>query len=80
MKKRTRAGLRNREFYYHGLKLELFQFYLQLHLDDVSVPYVSIYNHQGLYSYTRLPFGVALARSLGTCNFSESVEVSVAEP
>ena len=40
-------------------KLDLSQDYLQLQLDETSIPYVSINIHQGLYAYTRLPFTVA---------------------
>ena len=40
-------------------KLDLSQAYLQLQLDDASIPYVAINTHQGLYTFTRLPFGVA---------------------
>ena len=42
-------------------KLDLSQAYLQLLLDDTSLPYVTVNTHQGLYTYTRLPFGVASA-------------------
>ena len=45
-------------------KLDLFQAYLQLQLDDVSIPYVTINTHQGLYSFTRLPFGVVSAPAI----------------
>ena len=40
-------------------KLDLSQAYLQLQLDDASMPYTTINTHQGLYSFTRLLFGVA---------------------
>ena len=40
-------------------KLDLSQAYLQLQLDDASIPYTTINTHQGLYSFNRLPFGVA---------------------
>ena len=40
-------------------KVDLSQAYVQLQLDDTSAPYVSINTHQVLYSFTRLPFGVA---------------------
>ena len=45
-------------------KLNLSQAYLQLQLDDASVPYVTINTHQELYSFTRLPFGVASASAI----------------
>ena len=45
-------------------KLNLSQAYLQLQLDDASIPYVAINTHQGLYSFTRLPFGVASAPAI----------------
>ena len=45
-------------------KLDLSQAYLQLQLDEASIPYVSINTHQGLYAYTRLPFGVASAHAI----------------
>ena len=40
-------------------KLDLSQVYLQLKLDEALMPYVTINTHQGLYAYTRLPFGIA---------------------
>ena len=43
-------------------QLDLFQAYLQL--DDASIPYVIINTHQWLYSFTRLPFGVASAPAI----------------
>ena len=42
-------------------KLDLLQAYLQLQLDDSSMQYATINIHKGLYSFTRLPFGVASA-------------------
>ena len=45
-------------------KLDLSQAYLQLQLDDASMPYVTVNTHQGLYQYTRLPFGVASAPAI----------------
>ncbi len=32
--------------------------YLQI-MDDASKPYVTVNTHRGLYTYTRLPFGVS---------------------
>ena len=45
-------------------KLDLSQAYLQLKLDDASMQYVTVNTHQGLYQYTRLPFGVASAPAI----------------
>ena len=42
-------------------KLDLSQAYLQVQLDEKSMPYVTINTHRGLYRQTRLPFGVASA-------------------
>ena len=50
-------------------KLDLSQAYLQLQLDEKSIPYVT---HQGLYSYTRLPFGVVSAPAM----FQKLMDVS----
>ena len=45
-------------------KLDLSQAYLQLQLVDASMPYATINTHKGLYSFTRLPFGVASAPAI----------------
>ncbi len=45
-------------------KLDLSQAYLQLQLDESSMQYVTINTHKGLYSFTRLPFGVASAPAI----------------
>ena len=43
-------------------KLDLSQAYLQLQLDEKSIPYVTVNTHQGLYS--QLPFSVASAPAM----------------
>ena len=45
-------------------KLDLSQAYLQLRLDESSMQYVTINTHKGLYTPTRLPFGVASAPAI----------------
>ena len=45
-------------------KLDLSQAYLQVQLEEDSRNYVTINTHQGLYRYTRLPFGVASTPAL----------------
>lgn len=42
-------------------KLDLSNAYQQLELEEESKPYVTINTHKGLYSYNRLPYGVASA-------------------
>ena len=42
-------------------KLDLSQAYQQVLLDPNSCKFVTVNTHKGLYQYTQLPFGVALA-------------------
>lgn len=42
-------------------KLDLSQAYQQIELEEDSRQYVTINTHQGLYRYTRLPYGVSAA-------------------
>ena len=42
-------------------KLDLYQAYQQMELEDESQRYVVINTHRGLFEYTRLPFGVSSA-------------------
>ena len=45
-------------------KLDFSQVYLQLLLDDTSLPHVTVNTHQVLYTYTSLSFGVAFASAI----------------
>ena len=55
------ATLANRTLF---SKLDLLQAYLQLKLDDTSMPYITVNTHQGLYQYTPLSFGIASAPAI----------------
>ena len=44
--------------------LDLSQAYQQMKLNDESKKYVTVNTHQGLYCYTRLPFGIASAPAI----------------
>ena len=55
------AGLNGGETF---SKLDLSQAYLQLTLDEDSRDYVTINTHKGLFRYTRLPYGLAVAPSI----------------
>ena len=42
-------------------KIDLSQAYQQVQLDNESRKFVTINTHQGLYQYTRVPFGISSA-------------------
>ena len=45
-------------------KLDLAHAYLQVELDQSAKKYMAINTHRGLYTYNRLPFGVASAPAI----------------
>ncbi|KAI4892783.1 hypothetical protein NFI96_006341, partial [Prochilodus magdalenae] len=45
-------------------KLDMSHAYLQLLLDDTSKQYLTVNTHRGLFTYNRLPFGVASAPAI----------------
>lgn len=45
-------------------KLDMSHAYQQILLDEESKKYVTVNTHQGLFTYNRLPFGVALAPAI----------------
>jgi len=45
-------------------QLEMAQVYLQVPLEEESKKYFTLYMHNGLYQFTRLPFGVLSALSI----------------
>ena len=45
-------------------KLDLYQAYQQMELEDESPRYVVINTHRGLFEYTRLPFGESSAQGI----------------
>ena len=45
-------------------KLDLSQAYQQVELEESSQPYVAVNTHMGLYTYTRVPYGISSAPSL----------------
>ena len=55
-------------------KLDLSHAYLQLPLDKWSRKYVTINTHQGLYKYTRLPFGMSSVPFRRTYHFTRYSE------
>ena len=55
-------------------KLDLFHTYLQLQLDESCQEYVTINTLHGLYHYTCLPFGVALAPAIFQCTMEALIK------
>lgn len=45
-------------------KLDLKQAYLQMEVEPVSQPYLTINTRKGLFAYTRMPFGIRTAPSI----------------
>ena len=45
-------------------KLDLKEAYLQLELEDESRKYVTLNTHQGLYQFTRVPYGISTAPTM----------------
>ncbi|KAL3995729.1 protein phosphatase 1 regulatory subunit 15B [Sarotherodon galilaeus] len=63
------AGLAGGEKY---TKLDMSHAYQQVVLDDESRKYVTVNTHRGLFTYTRLPFGVSSSPAIFQCTM-ESV-------
>ncbi|XP_038060784.1 uncharacterized protein K02A2.6-like [Patiria miniata] len=49
-------------------KLDLSHAYAQLNVDKESQPFLTINSHKGLYSYTKLPYGVKIPKDLPVCH------------
>ena len=56
-------------------KIDLSHAYHQIELDEEARKYTTINTHRGLYQYTRLPFGLALAPAL----FQRTIESLIAD-
>lgn len=48
-------------------KLDLSSAYQQMHLEKDSCKFTTINTHKGLFTYTRLPFGIASAPAVFQC-------------